>query len=186
MWLILRSVYHFKHAEALELIVHLNYPVWALTSPLKASASTHDWVTGLKDAGTVDPVYWIWREGWRLFLWGWMSVRCLARVSLLPLTSTSLEFIAKKKRVVFYPECAYKIFFPISFFYLYDWKWEVGAYVSASVLMVSSWLLTPGNLNTESVFICHIHAALPASSTSSVTNMRYSELFITLYSTLTT
>lgn len=42
MWLILRSVHHFKSAEALELIGILDYPVWVLTSPLKALASTHD------------------------------------------------------------------------------------------------------------------------------------------------
>lgn len=52
---------------------------------------------------------------------------------------------------------------------------EAVAYIGASAQVDLSWLLTPSNLNSESVFTCHINAS---SHIQQWNTLQSSELFI--------
>lgn len=97
---------------------------------------------------------------------GWMNVCCLARVSLLPLTSAALEFTA-------WNDLCFILSVHIRFF-LFSYHFFFHLYDSESV--VSAWLLFQG-------ILCHTWAAAQPkipSNNESGTNEGCLELFITL------
>lgn len=154
MWLILRSVGHFKDASTLDPIVQLGRTCSG--SPLKT------WPGGRPERHrhSLSSLFNMTR---RMKGFSVCVDQCVPSPHWSFSTASGFYcfgIYCKIRGVVFYPECAYKIISPhishIFFFYLSDSE-RVGSWrsLSANGLIFT---FNPEQL-IESAFMCHIHAA---------------------------
>lgn len=154
MWSIWRSVHHFKCAEAFEPIVHLDFPVWGLTWSVCLNPWLSDWPERCRHSHSSLLNMTRRMKGF--------SLRGDEYLSFYTASDFCCFGIYCRKWLVFYPECAYKIFLPHIAFYLYDSGSGGFHIVETSALMVSSRLLTPSKLNCGS-HSCSFTLKLPSN-----------------------